>query len=211
MSTMKILIADEHPIIWEGLRANSLERNWHWTGIVSTIAALREQLKRQEIRLVIGELRLGNQCLLNAWQLLGLKPSETALIVYSHSDDLLDYVRAATSGAYDYVVKNAAIEEVFAAVSAVAAGQPVDPRGVLKQKLSRLRKPREPVREDIPLTGRELQVLKHVALGLSNREIARSLKIGVETIKEHIQNILRKLNLNDRTHAAVWAVRKELI
>ncbi len=211
MSTMKILIADEHPIVWEGLRANSPERNWQWTGFVSTISALREQLKRHEIRLVIGEMRLGSQCLLNAWQLLSLKPAETALIVYSRSDDLLDYVRAATSGAYDYVVKSAAIEDVFTAVSAVASGKPVDPRGVLKQKLSRLRKPREPARDDIPLTGRELQVLKHVALGLSNREIARSLKIGVETIKEHIQNILRKLNLNDRTHAAVWAVRRELI
>jgi DNA-binding NarL/FixJ family response regulator len=64
---------------------------------------------------------------------------------------------------------------------------------------------------DIPLTNRELQVLRHIALGLSNREIARSLGISIETVKEHVQNILRKVDANDRTQAAVWAVRRGLI
>ena len=58
-----------------------------------------------------------------------------------------------------------------------------------------------------PLTSREAQVLRHVALGLSNKEIARSLSISVETVKEHVQNILRKINANDRTDAAVRAIR----
>jgi DNA-binding NarL/FixJ family response regulator len=69
----------------------------------------------------------------------------------------------------------------------------------------------EPVKEDIPLTNREIQVLRHVALGLSNREIGQSLEISVETVKEHVQNILRKIKVNDRTQAAVWAVRKGLV
>ena len=69
----------------------------------------------------------------------------------------------------------------------------------------------EPAKEDIPLTNREVQVLRHVALGLSNREIGRSLEISVETVKEHVQNILRKIKVSDRTQAAVWAVRKGLV
>ena len=64
---------------------------------------------------------------------------------------------------------------------------------------------------DIPLTERELQVVYHVALGLSNKEIAISLEISVETVKEHVQNILRKIAVSDRTQAAVWAVRKGLV
>ena len=64
---------------------------------------------------------------------------------------------------------------------------------------------------DVPLTNRETQVLKHVALGLSNKEIGLSLLISVETVKEHVQNILRKLSVSDRTQAAVWAVRHELV
>ena len=63
---------------------------------------------------------------------------------------------------------------------------------------------------DVPLTQREMQVLRHVALGLSNKEIAQSLTISVETVKEHVQNILRELAVNDRTQAAVWAVRRGL-
>ena len=58
---------------------------------------------------------------------------------------------------------------------------------------------------------RETQVLRHIALGLSNREIASSLSISVETVKEHVQNILRKINASDRTQAAVWAVKKGLV
>jgi DNA-binding NarL/FixJ family response regulator len=71
---------------------------------------------------------------------------------------------------------------------------------------------REPGRDsDIPLTQRELQVLRHLALGLSNKEIAQSLNISVETVKEHVQNVLRKIAVTDRTQAAVWAVRKGLV
>jgi DNA-binding NarL/FixJ family response regulator len=65
--------------------------------------------------------------------------------------------------------------------------------------------------QEIPLTNRETQVLRHVALGLSNKEIGRSLTISIETVKEHVQNILRKISVTDRTQAAVWAVRKGLV
>jgi DNA-binding NarL/FixJ family response regulator len=61
------------------------------------------------------------------------------------------------------------------------------------------------------VTPREEQVRRHVALGLSNDEIARSLEISVETVKEHVQNLLRKLVVNDRTQAAVRAVKSGLI
>ena len=61
--------------------------------------------------------------------------------------------------------------------------------------------------DGFPLTSREAQVLRHVALGLSNKEIARSLAISVETVKEHVQNILRKVKATDRTAAAVRAIQ----
>jgi DNA-binding NarL/FixJ family response regulator len=56
-----------------------------------------------------------------------------------------------------------------------------------------------------------MQVLTHIAMGLSNREIGMSLGITMETTKEHVQNILRKLDVNDRTQAAIWALRRGLI
>jgi len=63
-------------------------------------------------------------------------------------------------------------------------------------------------RSEIPLTNRELQVLRHVALGLSNREIGRSLGSASKPVKEHVQNILRKIDVADRTQAAVWPLRR---
>jgi DNA-binding NarL/FixJ family response regulator len=64
---------------------------------------------------------------------------------------------------------------------------------------------------EAPLTRRETQVLRHLALGLNNKEIGQSLGISVDTVKEHVQNILRKISLNDRTQAAVWAIRRGLV
>jgi DNA-binding NarL/FixJ family response regulator len=69
----------------------------------------------------------------------------------------------------------------------------------------------QPAGDDVPLTTRETQVLRHLALGLSNKEIGKSLGISIETVKEHVQNILRKVSVADRTQAAVWAIKKGLI
>jgi DNA-binding NarL/FixJ family response regulator len=94
---------------------------------------------------------------------------------------------------------------------AAARGESPSRTGELK-KIAATMKVRQVVDDDdVPLTQRETQVLRHVALGLSNREIGRSLEISVETVKEHVQNILRKIAVSDRTQAAVWAVRKGLV
>ena len=64
---------------------------------------------------------------------------------------------------------------------------------------------------EVPLTQRESEVLRQLALGLTNKEIAQALHIRYETVKEHVQHILRKVGVSDRTQAAVWAVRKGLV
>ena len=64
---------------------------------------------------------------------------------------------------------------------------------------------------EVPLTQRESEVLRQLANGLTNKEIALALGISYETVKEHVQHILRKIGVSDRTQAAVWAVRKGLV
>jgi DNA-binding NarL/FixJ family response regulator len=71
--------------------------------------------------------------------------------------------------------------------------------------------PRNGTDSEVSLTKRESEVLKQLALGLTNKEIAHSLGISYETVKEHVQHILRKIGVSDRTQAAVWAVRKNLV
>ena len=84
-------------------------------------------------------------------------------------------------------------------------------RDELRRVTGALSTPRAAMELEVPLTKRESEVLKQLALGLSNKEIAQSLSISYETVKEHVQHILRKVGVSDRTQAAVWAVRKGLV
>ena len=102
---------------------------------------------------------------------------------------------------------------LIAAIRRAAAGE-APPVGSLLQKTREAMEgsameESNPV--NLPLTNREMQVLRHIALGLSNREISQSLTISVETVKEHVQNILRKISASDRTDAAVRAVKLGLV
>jgi DNA-binding NarL/FixJ family response regulator len=81
----------------------------------------------------------------------------------------------------------------------------------LRRVTGALAAPRNGSDHDVPLTKRESEVLKQLAFGLTNKEIAQSLGISYETVKEHVQHILRKVGVSDRTQAAVWAVRKNLV
>jgi DNA-binding NarL/FixJ family response regulator len=109
------------------------------------------------------------------------------------------------------VLKGSTREALIETIMTAAAGESPSRSGELR-RIAAVMKVRQVVDDDeVPLTQRETQVLRHVALGLSNKEIGRSLEISVETVKEHVQNILRKIAVNDRTQAAVWAVRKGLV
>jgi DNA-binding NarL/FixJ family response regulator len=68
-----------------------------------------------------------------------------------------------------------------------------------------------PANVEVPLTPRESEVLRHLASGLTNKEIAQTLEVSYETVREHVQHILRKIGVSDRAQAAVWAVRKQLV
>jgi DNA-binding NarL/FixJ family response regulator len=119
--------------------------------------------------------------------------------------------RAVASGAHDYVLKGCSRQELLYAVTGAASGKLPMRAGELRRVATTMANRIATPDPDVPLTQREMQVLRHVALGLSNKEIAKSLTISVETVKEHVQNILRKLSVSDRTQAAVWAVRRGLV
>ena len=81
----------------------------------------------------------------------------------------------------------------------------------LRRVTGALATPRLAADVEVPLTQRESEVLRQLAYGLTNKEIALALHISYETVKEHVQHILRKIGVTDRTQAAVWAVRKSLV
>ena len=136
---------------------------------------------------------------------------DAKVCVLTTTDNPAFLARAALSGVDDYLEKTAPLAELVAALIRLQEGQARPDGHKLDRVTLRMKSKRASVEHEVPLTGRELQVLRHIAFGMSNKEIARSLNISVDTVKEHVQNILRKMGFRDRTHAAVWAVRKKII
>jgi DNA-binding NarL/FixJ family response regulator len=142
---------------------------------------------------------------------LRAKAPESKVVMLSTYDNPTYIARAVALGACDYVLKGSTRDDIIATITAAAAGESPSRCGELKRIAAAMKVRQAVDDDDVPLTQRETQVLRHVALGLSNREIGCSLEISVETVKEHVQNILRKIAVSDRTQAAVWAVRKGLV
>jgi len=108
-------------------------------------------------------------------------------------------------------VKTATQEEILEAIRCAAKGEPIWTREELRRVTGALATPRVSGDVEVPLTQRESEVLRQMAFGLTNKEIAQALGISYETVKEHVQHILRKVGVSDRTQAAVWAVRQGLV
>lgn len=205
----KILVVDDHEAARVGV-SYLLERcGYSVSGSVSTGGEAAELLKNEEFDAVLVDVRLGDEDGLETLEKIRDSYGDLPVIILSAYDNPTYIARAAAIGASDYVLKNGLSD-----VMETSLKRAIDREGPPEQ--SPLRKIRQmmsakadtsKMRGDVPLTARESQVLLHLALGLSNKDIARSLSISVETVKEHVQNILRKINANDRTDAAVRAIR----
>jgi DNA-binding NarL/FixJ family response regulator len=143
-----------------------------------------------------------------AKKLKGSSP-ELKIVMMGVQENTTYMARAAAAGVQDYLFEGSTGREILETVRNVAAGKSPSPSSSYGKVLASMRdRNSNPTQE---LTPREFQVLRHIGYGLANEEIARSMGISVETIKEHVQNILRKLAMKDRTQVAVWAVREGLV
>jgi len=208
---VKMLIADDHEVIRVGL-ATLLEGSD--IDIVGQAASGKEAIKLAEQLkpdVVLLDIRMPDGDGLSSLEKLRAKVPDTKVVMLSTYDNPTYIARAVALGAHDFVLKGSTREALIETIMTAAAGESPSRSGELR-RIAAVMKVRQVVDDDeVPLTQRETQVLRHVALGLSNKEIGRSLEISVETVKEHVQNILRKIAVNDRTQAAVWAVRKGLV
>jgi DNA-binding NarL/FixJ family response regulator len=137
-----------------------------------------------------------------------LDHSSAAVLMFSGNDNPTHVARAVALGAQGYLSKTATSKEIIAAVRAAANGEELWTREVLRRVSGSLSSIGD---VDIRLTKREGEVLKQLAFGLTNKEIAKALGISYETVKKRVQHILWKVGVSDRTQAAVWVVRKELV
>jgi DNA-binding NarL/FixJ family response regulator len=209
---IRVLIVDDHPLIREGLlKVFSLYPD---IAVVGEAASGREALAlARELKpdVVLMDLSLPDMNGLEVLEALRDDGAVRPLVLTVHDDD--EHVFAAVrAGVAGYLLKDVGPDELVQAVRAVAAGEAVmHPRVARKVMREFSRLSSESRVPGVPLTARELEILRLVARGYSNREIAEKLYISQKTVKNHLTNILRKLGLQDRTQAAVWAVKSRLI
>ena len=216
MPQHRVVLIDPHEIVRQGLRYLFTTKEYESLNlyVVGESAADVDMILLYETRkpdIVITEaLFPGLSGLENIDQLKQAFP-EVKVFVYTGIDNPTFLARAAVIGVDEYLEKSASMTVFHESITNLCNNHPRSASHRLNQVQLLMRMKRVPQEREIPLTGREMEVLRHIAFGMSNKEIACSLGLSVETIKEHVQNILRKMGLKDRTQAAVWAVRKKLI
>ena len=207
---LKIVVADDHPIVCEGISEVAQKAGIEIVDHVDSPDRIVESVATHQPAVLVTEVRLGGHDALKTLEELSLDGRECSVVVFTAYSNPTNIARASALGCHDFILKTARVEALVAAIKNAAQGNATPITSLLVKTKTRMRRNSTGDVES-PLTNRESQVLRHVSMGLSNREVGKSLGISVETVKEHVQNILRKLDVNDRTQAAVWALKNGLI
>lgn len=210
---LKIVLIDDHTLFRSGLKA-LLQRQSDFAAVGEAADGL-EGVKLIELvapDVVLLDLDMphmnGREALA---QIVAVHP-ELAVLMLTVSEDGEDLAECMRLGARGYLLKNINAEFLLSSIRRAVTGDSVLSPEMTAKLVARLRDPRPAAsRPDVDsLTPRERETLRHLARGASNKEIARSLDLAESTVKVHVQNILRKLNLSSRVQAAVFAVENEL-
>ncbi|MCA9230048.1 MAG: response regulator transcription factor [Planctomycetales bacterium] len=208
--SIRLLIADDHAVVRAGIRSMVAGTEIE---IVAEASQGSEAFQRAlELRpdLVLLDVRMPQSDGISCLGRIRAELPNVPVLMFSAYENPTYVARSVALGAAGYLVKSASKELLLSAIRQAAAGESIWTREELRRVTGALSTPRVAIDLEVPLTKRESEVLKQLALGLSNKEIATSLSISYETVKEHVQHILRKVGVSDRTQAAVWAVRQGL-
>jgi len=208
---IRLLIADDHLVVRTGLKSLVAATEIEIVGEAGTGGECLRLVQETQPDVVLLDIRMPDGDGLNTLSRLKLDKPTLPVLVFSTYDNPTYVARAVALGANGYLSKGATRDELVAAIRTVARGENAWTRDELRRVTGALATPRLASDIDVPLTQRESEVLRQLSYGLTNKEIAQALHISYETVKEHVQHILRKLGVSDRTQAAVWAVRKGLV
>lgn len=208
---VRIIIADDHEVVRFGLRSLLAGTDIEIIAEATTGKDAVELAVALNPDLIVLDIRMPQGDGLAALGRIKLERPELPVLMLSTYDNPTYLARSVALGACGYVLKTADSETLIDAIRTGARGESVWTREELRRVTGALSTPRLAADVEVPLTQRESEVLRQLALGLTNKEIAQTLEISYETVKEHVQHILRKVGVSDRTQAAVWAVRKGIV
>ncbi len=214
MEKISLVIVDDHPLFLDGLQ-QLFKRHpgFEVVGVAEDGKQLESLLEKKVPTLVLMDIEMPHVDGITATALIRHKYPGTKVVILTGYDNPELIFRALKVGASGYLLKNARSQEIVATLRRVAAGEPVLNPELAAKFLKEFQRDQE--REETrrllqTLTAREEEVLRLVATGASNREIGQRLFISELTVKMHLASIFRKLQVNDRTKAAVLAIKAGL-
>jgi DNA-binding NarL/FixJ family response regulator len=210
-STIQLLLADNHEMVRCGVKA-LLEGTEITVAVEATTGQAAAKLAlEKEVDVVLMDVHMPDGDGLSALGRIKLDKPDLPVLLFSAFDNSASVAKAIALGASGFLLKGCCRDELLSAIRAAAAGENSWTKEKLRSAGRSLRMPRVGTNFEASLSDREVEVLRQMANGLTNKQIAAALSISYETVKEHVQHTLRKIGLTDRTQAAVWAVRNDMV
>ncbi|MCX6005746.1 MAG: response regulator transcription factor [Chloroflexi bacterium] len=212
MDSIKILIVDDHPVVREGIGAMlKREPDFKIVGEASNGLEAVEQARELSPDVILMDLRMPEMDGVEAIsRIKEAKPEVKFIILTTFSDD--EYIfKGIAAGARAYLLKDAPREELFKAIRAVSRGESLIQTVVASRVLDKLAELSRKNPGAETLSEREVEVLRLMAKGVSNSNIAEELSITQSTVKTHITSIFQKLNVTTRTEAVTTALKRGII
>jgi len=214
-SGIRVLVVDDQELFRRGLTMLlNVETDIEVVGEAADGASAVRLATDMAPDVVLMDVRMPRQTGIEACTAIKDAAPNARIIMLTVSDEEADLYEAVKNGASGYLLKDSSIEEVAQAVRVVADGQSLISPSMAIKLLDEFKQMSRTDRSSVPtprLTDRELEVLRLVATGLNNREIAKQLFISENTVKNHVRNILEKLQLHSRMEAVMYAVREKLL
>ncbi|NLC18737.1 MAG: response regulator transcription factor [Clostridiales bacterium] len=210
---IRVMIADDHSMVREGIKQLlELEGDITVVAEASNGKECIEQLDEEQTDVLLLDINMPNMNGLQVLQCLRENNRKVKVLILTIHNEVEYLVRAVEIGVDGYVLKDSNSSVLKKAINTVYNGESfIEPElaPLLKMKLEEKSTAGKGVIDS--LTKREIEVLKLLAEGLFNKEIAFTLAISEKTVKNHVSNIFKKINVSDRTQAAVFAIRNNLV
>ncbi len=208
---IQLLIADDHEMVRQGIKALLSGTEIKVVAEAATGRAAVKLALEKNVDLVLLDVRIPDGDGLTSLARIKLDKPDLPVLLFSAFDNPASVARAIALGAGGFLLKDCSRDELLSTIRSAVAGENTWTNEKLRSASGTLRTPRLAGTLEASLSEREGEVLRQMTYGLTNKQIAVAMKVTYVTVTELIQQIFRKLGLRDRTQAALWAVRNDLV